>query len=170
MSQCLNVSCLAACLRERVSRAPAQPGYRTLARAARLGETHPGIRSPVARPKIRIPAPQRPRGVWFFGLRGGKQFAPRAGQCFGCERAAALLLPLLLLGVQRRWLELGTLRLGDGPLLPAGARNTVRVAAWRGPASSVCARGAAAACSLNMRPARAPCLLEACLSYPAVLR
>jgi hypothetical protein len=82
MSQCLNVSCLAACLRERVSRAPAQPGYRTLARAARLGETHPGIRSPVARPKIRIPAPQRPRGVWFFGLRGGKQFAPRAGQCF----------------------------------------------------------------------------------------
>jgi len=108
--------------------------------------------------------------VWFFGLRGGQQFAPRAGQCFGCERAAALLLPLLLLGVQRRWLELGTLRLGDGPLLPAGARNTVRVAAWRGPASSVCARGAAAACSLNMRPARAPCLLEACLSYPAVLR
>jgi hypothetical protein len=81
-----------------------------------------------------------------------------------------LLLLLLLLGVQRRWLELGTLRLGDGPLLPAGARNTVRVAAWRGPASSVCARGAAAACSLNMRPARAPCLLEACLSYPAVLR
>jgi hypothetical protein len=81
-----------------------------------------------------------------------------------------LLLPLLLLGVQRRWLELGTPRLGDGSLLPAGARNTVRVAAWRGPASSVCARGAAAACSLNMRPARAPCLLEACLSYPAVLR
>ena len=60
-----------------------------------------------------------------------------------------LLLLLLLLGVQRRWLELGTLRLGDGPLLPAGARNTVRVAAWRGPASSVCARGAAAACSLR---------------------
>ena len=61
MSQCLNVSCLAACLRERVSRAPAQPGYRALARAARLGETHPGIRSPVASPKIRIPAPQRPK-------------------------------------------------------------------------------------------------------------
>jgi hypothetical protein len=58
-----------------------------------------------------------------------------------------LLLLLLLLGVQRRWLELGTLRLGDGSLLPAGARNTVRVAAWRGPASSgsACARGAAAA-------------------------
>jgi hypothetical protein len=36
-----------------------------------------------------------------------------------------LLLPLLLLGVQRRWLELGTLRLGDGPLLPASARNRV---------------------------------------------
>jgi hypothetical protein len=61
MSQCLNVSCLAACLRERVSRAPAQPSYRKLARAARLGETHPGIRSPVARPKIRISAPQRPK-------------------------------------------------------------------------------------------------------------
>ena len=61
MSQCLNVSCLAACLRERAARAPAQPSYRKLARAARLGETHPGIRSPVARPKIRISAPQRPK-------------------------------------------------------------------------------------------------------------
>ena len=60
MSQCLNVSCLAACLRERAARAPAQPSYRKLARAARLGETHPGIRSPVARLKIRISAPQRP--------------------------------------------------------------------------------------------------------------
>ena len=61
MSQCLNVSCLAACLRERAARARTQPSYRKLARAARLGETHPGIRSPVARLKIRISAPQRPR-------------------------------------------------------------------------------------------------------------
>ena len=51
MSQCLNVSCLAACLRERAARASAQPSYRKLAHAARLGETHPGIRSPVARLK-----------------------------------------------------------------------------------------------------------------------
>ena len=50
-----------------------------------------------------------------------------------------LLLLLVLLGAQRRWLELGTLRVGDSSLLPAGARDTVRVAAWRGPASSACA-------------------------------
>ena len=58
--QCLNVSCLAACLCERATRARAQPRDRKLARAARLGETHPGIRSPVARLKIRFSAPQRP--------------------------------------------------------------------------------------------------------------
>ena len=83
-----------------------------------------------------------------------------------------LLLPLLLLGVQRRWLELGTLRLGDGSLLPAGARNAVRVAAWRGPASSACARGAAAACSLTKRPAtaRALCAGATCpLGMPVLL-
>ena len=58
-----------------------------------------------------------------------------------CEprRGGLLLLLLLLLGAQRRWLELGTLRVGDSSLLPAGARDTVRVAAWRGPASSACA-------------------------------
>ena len=90
MSQCLNVSCLAACLRERVSRAPAQPSYRKLARAARLGETHPGIRSPVARPKTRIPPPQRPEACGFSACVAASNLPRVPANVFGCERAAAL--------------------------------------------------------------------------------
>ena len=90
MSQCLNVSCLAACLRERVSRAPAQPGYRALARAARLGETHPGIRSPVARPKIRIPAPQRPEACGFSACVAASNL-PRVPAMFLAASARAAL-------------------------------------------------------------------------------
>ena len=51
----------------------------------------------------------------------------------------AAALPLLAAAAQRRRPELAVLRLGDGSLLPAGARNTTCLAAWSGPASSACA-------------------------------
>ena len=82
MSQCLNVSCLAACLRERAARARAQPSYRKLARAARLGETHPGIRSPVARLKIRISAPQRPEVCGFSACVAAGAICPASANVF----------------------------------------------------------------------------------------
>jgi len=74
-----------------------------------------------------------------------EQFAPRmAASCFWLRAearraAAAAAAAAAGAAAQRRWLELRTLRLGDGSLLLAGARDTVRVAAWRGSASSACA-------------------------------
>ena len=41
-------------------------------------------------------------------------------------------LPAVGVAAQRRWPELGMLRLDDAPLFAAGARDTVRVTAWRG--------------------------------------
>eukprot|EP01046_Picozoa_sp_COSAG06_P075286 COSAG06_NODE_23445_length_691_cov_1.912162_1_plen_75_part_10 len=72
-----------------------------------------------------------------------EQFAPRmVASCFWLRespraRAEAWWAAAAATGAaaQRRWLELRTLRLGDGSLLPAGARDTVRVVAWRGSAS-----------------------------------
>ena len=81
-----------------------------------------------------------------------------------------LLLLLLLLGAQRRWLELGTLRVGDSSLLPAGARDTVRVAAWRGPASSACAALWPIGLRLCAPCAQATPARSARLFSPAVLR
>ena len=55
------------------------------------------------------------------------------------DGSGAAALPLLAAAAQRRRPELAVLRLGDGSLLPAGARNTTCLAAWSGPASSACA-------------------------------
>ena len=44
----------------------------------------------------------------------------------------AAALPLLGVVAQLRWPELGMLRLDDAPLFAAGARDTMRVTAWRG--------------------------------------
>ena len=115
-------------------------------------ETRPDVRVPPLGAIFGFSAPNVARGVLKaprpIAVAGAiADFAPGGNVDFGCDadceprRGGLLLLVVLLvlLGAQRRWLELGTLRVGDSSLLPAGARDTVRVAAWRGPASSACA-------------------------------
>ena len=79
-----------------------------------------------------------------------------------------LLLLLLLLGAaaQRRWLELRTLRLGDGSLLPAGARDTVRACGGVARLSELRVRGAPL---LSDQPARTLPACSARSLCPAVL-
>ncbi len=48
--------------------------------------------------------------------------------CVSRRRPACVAAPPAIITA----VELGMLRLGDAPLLAAGARDTVRVTAWRG--------------------------------------
>ena len=56
----------------------------------------------------------------------------RSGRTMGHPMARGQRLPEVGVAAQRRWPELGMLRLDDAPLFAAGARDTVRVTAWRG--------------------------------------
>ena len=130
----------------------ARPKGRHLVGPLSAAETRPDVRVPPLGAIFGFSAPNVARGVLKaprpIAVAGAIDFAPggnvdRLAAMTHCEPRRGglllLLLLLLLLGAQRRWLELGTLRVGDSSLLPAGARDTVRVAAWRGPASSACA-------------------------------
>jgi len=77
--------------------------------------------------------------AWRPHVFGCDESAARGAESEARRAAAAAAAAAAGAAAQRRWLELRTLRLGDGSLLLAGARDTVRVAAWRGSASSACA-------------------------------
>ena len=66
-----------------------------------------------------------PNGVSFHPIKGYKTVL--LGFLAATKRPAVAGV-----AAQRRWPELGMLRLDDAPLFAAGARDTVRVTAWRG--------------------------------------
>ena len=62
--------------------------------------------------------------AWRLGRRG----RPTVATLTSCGARLHLLIGSAIITA----VELGMLRLGDAPLLAAGARDTVRVTAWRG--------------------------------------